>query len=277
MGRCSGKGRSGHVAPKTTYIKQGDLKNKVEEAKKAKLAKKEAWAASGQQVESPIGLPAGWVAEKFVHESGLKKGKPYLRFRSLDGKHKELCTVSKAIKMHAADNGLDEKALLEDYEKRRNAAQAAKPKVHESEEKAVEAFRAKYGGPLDRATIAHLPGWSLDSRSTGNSDQVMTTYRSPTGEVFLGTRQVEVLLGKDVLSGKGVAGVVEAREKGKAAPPSFKGRTSAKKVRQHKPRKERIALKKKRAGDMEVDAGKPSLVKKTINKKKNSKAKLTKK
>lgn len=275
MGRCSGKKNNGQKAPKL-FIKLGDLKNKVEEAKKAKAAKKEAWAASGVKVESPIGLPAGWIAEKFVHESGLKKGKPYLRFRSSDGKHKEVCTVTKAIKLHAVDHGLDEKALLEDYEKRRTAAQAAAPSARERDQKAVEAFRAKYGA-LDRATIAYLPGWSLDSRETGNAGQVATSFRSPEGEVLPGPYQVEVMLGKAVLNGAEVKGVAEAREKGTAAPPGFKGRAAGKKVKQHKTRAERLAFKKKRASSMDVDSGKPSLVKKSIDKKKKAKAKPKKK
>eukprot|EP00929_Paragymnodinium_shiwhaense_P005343 TRINITY_DN10716_c0_g1_i1.p1 TRINITY_DN10716_c0_g1~~TRINITY_DN10716_c0_g1_i1.p1 ORF type:complete len:280 (-),score=110.91 TRINITY_DN10716_c0_g1_i1:70-909(-) len=273
MGRCSGKGRSGHVAPKM-FIRQGDLKSKIEEAKKAKEAKKQAWAASGVKVASPAGLPAGWLAEQFIHGiSSRHKGKPFLRFRSEDGKHKDVCTVKKAIELHAADKQLDVKALLEDYEKRKADAQASKPAPKAGEKAAVEAFRAKHGA-LDRATIAYLPGWTLDSRESGNSGQLLTTFKSPEGEVFKTPQQVEAKLGKDMMSGKEVAGVAEAREKGKAQPPAFKGRAFGKKTKKKTPGSKRAKLRKKRGADMDVDMGsKPSIVKGKIDKKKNQKLK----
>merc|ERR1712098_627258 len=93
------------------------------------------------------------------------------------------------------------------------------------DEKAVEAFRAKHGR-LDRETVGHLPGWSLETftvqaHSEGNFSQKATRYKGPKGESLVLLKQVEALLGAHVIAGTDgelKAALETARAMGKEEP-----------------------------------------------------------
>lgn len=244
-------------------------------------------AQDGEKAPAPFGLPAGWTATKHTYHSGKYKGKTYFRFIDAAKKYadKNVCTVTQAIRKDAADKGSDPKLALDKLEahrletekKSKEGGSAAK------EQKAVEAFRAKYGR-LDRNTVCHLPGWSsetylLDPLKNSNVHnfefqpdvgQKATRYNGPKGEKFNQIRQVEALLGAAVLAGSDgelTAAIARAKEMGKEEVKIVKSKVQKRRAGLVPARGKRAAKGKK----MDVDGTKKKVVNKKIKKKKGGK------
>lgn len=250
---------------------EGSLTAAERRAAKEALRNQEA----GQKVAPPAGLPAGWTAEKHTYLSGKYKGKSYLRFASGDGKHRDVCTVSQAIRRDAADKGYDPAPALQACEAKRQADADSRKKSQKQdveqgmtgEQRAAEAFRAKHGR-LDRAAVQHLPKWSLEvyvvDERTG---QKATRYKGPGGESFTMLKQVEAHFGVLIIAGADgelAASLERARAMGKEETPILK---SKQRLRKAIPKTARRKSGKKRSKGSKMDVDKKKVVKKKILKK----------
>eukprot|EP00928_Gymnodinium_smaydae_P088103 TRINITY_DN72247_c0_g1_i1.p1 TRINITY_DN72247_c0_g1~~TRINITY_DN72247_c0_g1_i1.p1 ORF type:complete len:272 (+),score=75.69 TRINITY_DN72247_c0_g1_i1:34-816(+) len=258
MGRLKGRNNFKNVVH--------PLKTADPKAAKQKVKRQE---REGEKVAAPAGLPAGWTAERFVVTEGKNKGKNFLRFNSADGKHRHCATITQAIKKDAADKGYDAQPLIEKYRQaateRSTKNQQELAKSTAGEEKAVEAFRAKYGGALEREMVGHLPGWTLDARTVARTGQKLTVYKSLEGGLsFSKLKDVEAKLGSMVLAGKDIPGVAQAREKAKQEREKGAGAGKGKKNRRKHVRKNKTT----KASAMAVDKVERNKPKKTITKKK---------
>jgi len=246
MGKQKGKhsfsgGGMGSIIPKAKEVK----------APREKSVKK------GEKVAAPEGLPAGWIAEKFAPLTG----KPYLRFSSADGKHKDVSTVTAAIRKDAADKGYAAEPAIQQHQKRQEEAQRQKaPREDDEQQKAIDAFRAKHGF-LAHATVAHLDGWEMETRVIEKTGQKKWAFKGPDGTVCTMLKEVEAALGKQVLAGKEVEGLAEAR-KGQATLPKMK----VKLRRKHPAKKGKGAPSVAKKMSVDKKMGKKRKVNKTIKK-----------
>lgn len=162
--------------------------------------------AGGKEIEQ-AGLPDGWKAIEKVYQTGSQKGQKYVRFHNEH--HSCICSVRKAIELHASDTGQDPAKALKDYDAAKKAISDAKKAEREQKgllegkkkTQAVEVFRAKFG-KLDGATVCKLPGWRGESKLLEKCGQICARYYSPSGEKYSLINQIEAFFGFHMMNGE---------------------------------------------------------------------------
>ena len=85
-------------------------------------------SSSGRDISAPPGLPDGWKATQH-HDTDSSDsssvGRSYVRFHSVDGKHKNIPTAKQAIRIHCSKGTLE----LQKSGKARVIKEASKDKV----------------------------------------------------------------------------------------------------------------------------------------------------
>jgi len=174
-----------------------------------------------REVAPPLGLPSGWKAVERAYTASSKSyGRTYIRYDSLNGKHKTLSSVKLCIQKDAEDKGQNPDKAVKAWEKSVEDMKEAKKKekedagmlAGEKRDQAVEAFRAKYGA-LDGATVCNLPGWRAESIYRESCQQTAVTYYSPEGKPYGTVKSIEAFFGIKVLAGNVVPAVELARSK----------------------------------------------------------------
>mmetsp|Transcript_47121 Transcript_47121/g.108926 ORF Transcript_47121/g.108926 Transcript_47121/m.108926 type:complete len:399 (+) Transcript_47121:183-1379(+) len=145
-----------------------------------------------------VGLPPGWKGVEFAYGSTSKSaGKTYIRFFSLNGKHRAIGSVRAAYMKHAEDQGLDPSVGERDFEAMRAREKEEKELAGriagERKEEAVAAFESKFG-KLEAAVVPKIPGWTYVAKLV-DSGQTHVTYFSPEGTSFGTVKAIEAFFG----------------------------------------------------------------------------------
>lgn len=163
--------------------------------------------------EVPVGpgLPEGWKAiEKTYGPESKYAGKTYLRYYSLDGKHKHITNGNKVITVHYESLGQDPKPHLEEYRRLQNEKQEAnrveqaaqKEKKGEERKELMPRFRAEFGA-LKGTDVFHFPGWRTKWQFQPKCNQVMITYVDPRGKGWKLLQELECEFQKEIDKGHG--------------------------------------------------------------------------
>lgn len=154
-------------------------------------------------VPCPDGFPPGWKGvEQSYSETSKSWGKTYVRYSSLDGKHKHVSTPRGVIKAHCEDHGLDfdieyakyekaEKEKAEAKEREREARGLAKGQKRED----MIAISRNHFGELNGETVFGFPGWRCRWDFLPDSQQTPKTFTDPEGREFKLLKDLECMLG----------------------------------------------------------------------------------
>jgi len=153
-----------------------------------------------REVPMPDGLPEGWIAvESAYSEKSCHYGKTYVRFRSMDGKHRHILGPKQVVELHCKDHGMDFTTVYAEYEKvkkekidKRKAEAETRGKMAEERREAMIALFQKNFGEIDGPTVFAFPGWKCRWDFLPESKQCPKTFIAPDG--------VEFKLVKDVMA-----------------------------------------------------------------------------
>ena len=100
------------------------------------------------------GMPSGWKGvEQAYGQSSRSAGKTYIRYHSLDGRHRQMMTPKQVIEKHCDDNGL---VFSVEYAKYEDVVKAKKDAAERDDRIALsKAVLGHLTGPL----CLGLPGW----------------------------------------------------------------------------------------------------------------------
>mmetsp|Transcript_9307 Transcript_9307/g.20712 ORF Transcript_9307/g.20712 Transcript_9307/m.20712 type:complete len:383 (+) Transcript_9307:58-1206(+) len=193
-----------------------------------------------RDVPCPEGMPPGWKGIEKQYGPGSKSaGQTYIRFYSLDGRHKHILSPLKAIEKDAEDKGYDVNKAIKAYNdatKARHEREAAR-RLEEREakgilkgqnrEEAVNFFQEKHG-PLSGPVVHALPGWKTRWDFMPNCGQVHVAYIEPDGTEWKLLKDLEAAFGSRMKRGEDLTELIDAG-KAMANPTSFtEGSSTAK-------------------------------------------------
>lgn len=175
-------------------------------------------------------MPEGWKGIEHTYSNTSKyAGQVYVRYSSLDGKHKHVGSARKVIEIHCQEHGLDFDDMFEQYKmilqekKKREAAARGKQIIVKGEQRemAVERFRDRFGelkGPI----VYCFEGWTTRWTYQPNCQQVFVTYTDLEGNEWKLLKDLECYFQTkiDENQGEGIAELIEAA-KLKADPVQF--------------------------------------------------------
>lgn len=148
-------------------------------------------------------MPGRWKCiERMYGPHSKHAGKTYLRFHSLNGKHRNVTTPRKAIQLGCEEEGIDSQPVIEKFEKlqkeQRERAQKeklARPGEVQGEEKGAASarFRKKYGR-LKAPVVFYFKGWTTRFRSHQKVDQCMVEHIDPAGKSWTLLKDLECSL-----------------------------------------------------------------------------------
>eukprot|EP00927_Polykrikos_kofoidii_P054468 TRINITY_DN48881_c0_g1_i1.p1 TRINITY_DN48881_c0_g1~~TRINITY_DN48881_c0_g1_i1.p1 ORF type:complete len:395 (-),score=71.74 TRINITY_DN48881_c0_g1_i1:84-1214(-) len=164
------------------------------------------------------GLPPGWEAIEKMYLTGKHAGSTYMRFQTMDGRHRNVLSLKAALKADAEERGLDPEETIREYERhkeeqkqRLEAEKEAQGKIKgEKKDEAIRLFRETYG-KLDGATVCKLPGWRGESKVLERCGQVSARYFDPDGRMFCLINEVEAFLGMKIQNGGEIPDIDKAR------------------------------------------------------------------
>jgi len=174
--------------------------------------------------EIPVaeGVPPGWKAiEQAYGETSTAAGKTYIRYHSLDGKHRSITSPQAVIKLDAELNGYDSEVAVLEYKERlkRKKEQEASERTVEREaagimkgerrDKAIERFRSAFG-PLDGPTVHAIPGWKTRWDYSVNCNQTHVVYTEPSGKEWRLLKDLEACMGAKMENGEDLSDLMKA-------------------------------------------------------------------
>eukprot|EP00928_Gymnodinium_smaydae_P002600 TRINITY_DN10932_c0_g1_i1.p1 TRINITY_DN10932_c0_g1~~TRINITY_DN10932_c0_g1_i1.p1 ORF type:complete len:441 (+),score=90.44 TRINITY_DN10932_c0_g1_i1:99-1325(+) len=164
------------------------------------------------------GMPEGWKGIEKQYLSGKYAGQTYVRWYSLDGRHKHLCTPASVIEIDAKEKGHDAEtieAMVKAYKDAQEAKRERQLQERQKEreergllkgqlrEEVIAEFRAKFGslmGPIVHA----MPGWRTRWDYMTNCSQVHVTYTDPDNKEWKILKDIECSLGYRMRNGEDI-------------------------------------------------------------------------
>ena len=173
-----------------------------------------------RDIAIPDFLPSGWRAVERCYGDGSKNyGKTYVRFYSLDGKHKHVGSPQMMIKRHCEDQDIDPGSMLAEYEvvvtekKEKEAAEREAARLskgircrhREAMEKRDDAFQrfSETFGDLEGPVVSSFYGWKTRWRYLPKSGQTSILYIEPNGQEWKILRDLQAGLQSRIDSGIG--------------------------------------------------------------------------
>jgi hypothetical protein len=156
-----------------------------------------------RDVECPEGFPPGWKGvQQSYSEASKNHGKTYVRYYSLDGRHKYLSNPRDVISRHCQDLGLDydteyakyEKAVKDKANAKQREAEARGRGKGESREEMITVSRNNFG-ELTGEIVFAFPGWRCRWDFLRVSGQAPKTFMNPEGREFKLLKDVECMFG----------------------------------------------------------------------------------
>lgn len=163
--------------------------------------------------EVPVepGMPPGWKAIEKQYGPGSKvAGKTYVRWQTLDGKIKNICSPRLAIEAHCKRTGEDVVAVLAEYtrvKEARQSVEAEKRKAQgnfdgEARDALISKFHKRFG-ELSGPQVFCFPGWITRWHFLQNCNQVAVEYIDPEGTSFKLLKQLECAFQFKIENGTG--------------------------------------------------------------------------
>eukprot|EP00930_Biecheleria_cincta_P096789 TRINITY_DN8858_c0_g1_i1.p1 TRINITY_DN8858_c0_g1~~TRINITY_DN8858_c0_g1_i1.p1 ORF type:complete len:749 (-),score=115.44 TRINITY_DN8858_c0_g1_i1:11-2158(-) len=164
-----------------------------------------------RDVQCPDGFPPGWKGvEQAYGESSKSWGRTYVRYYSLDGKHRALTTPKGVIAAHCEDHGLDYDAEYAKYEKAQKDKAEAKQREMEAKGRATGDRREEmiavsrhHFGELTGEIVFGFPGWRCRWDFLPESQQVAKAFTDPEDREFKLLKAVECMLGTRITQAGG--------------------------------------------------------------------------
>mmetsp|Transcript_108505 Transcript_108505/g.203707 ORF Transcript_108505/g.203707 Transcript_108505/m.203707 type:complete len:421 (+) Transcript_108505:42-1304(+) len=202
-----------------------------------------------REVPVPDGLPEGWKAVEQAYGPNSKAaGMTYVRYTSLDGKHKNLLGPKQVVQAHCEQLGIPWEPEYAKYQdafnarKEREAHERAKERAArgqldgEKREEAIALSRERFGeltGPI----VLGFPGWKCRWDFLPDSEQTPKTFLAPDGREWKLLKDLECMLGSKLEGGstaeiEEITAMVEAGKKNTDAHDLFSmGSTRARETR----------------------------------------------
>lgn len=167
-----------------------------------------------REIVVPAGLPAGWKGIEKMYGPGSKyEGTTYVRWYTLDGRHKHVLSAKAVIKIDAEEKGYDADAALKVYEqKQKEKRERSNAERHnqkedryilkgEAREAAIKIFTDKFGGL--RGSLVHaFKGWRTRWDYMPNCGQIHVTYTDPEGLEWKLLKNLEAAFGRRMQEGE---------------------------------------------------------------------------
>jgi len=157
------------------------------------------------------GMPSGWKGvEKQYGPTSKYAGNTYIRWYSLDGRHRHVQTVKEVIRLDCKSKGLDPDEHIRAFEaKKKQEAEERKAEREsmgklrgDAREEAVNKFRAQFG-PLSGPVVFAFAGWTTRWHYQPNCDQVMVEYIDLEGNSWKLLKDLECYFQKQIDMGNG--------------------------------------------------------------------------
>eukprot|EP00930_Biecheleria_cincta_P036063 TRINITY_DN24763_c0_g1_i1.p1 TRINITY_DN24763_c0_g1~~TRINITY_DN24763_c0_g1_i1.p1 ORF type:complete len:541 (+),score=85.75 TRINITY_DN24763_c0_g1_i1:145-1767(+) len=169
-----------------------------------------------REVAMPAGMPDGWIAVEQAYGPGSKKaGTTYVRYRSADGRHRQVMGPKQVVQLHCQDNGIEDWESV--YAKYTQALKARQDK--DAEERAKEreargqfegeqrermiAVSREHFGELSGAIVFGFPGWKCRWDFLPDSQQTPKTFTDPDGREWKLLKDLECKFGSMIESAGG--------------------------------------------------------------------------
>ncbi|CAE8628609.1 unnamed protein product [Polarella glacialis] len=186
-----------------------------------------------RDVPVPEGCPEGWRGvEQAYGPTSKSAGHMYIRYYSLDGKHKMLMGPKQIIKAHCTDKNIPWEPEYAKYEialQERREREAASRRVEgeargfaegAKREEMIALSRERYG-ELKGEIVFGFPGWKCRWDLLPESQQTPKTFTAPDGLEWKLLRDVECMFGTRISKGgqevEDIDKMVEAGKKNTAA------------------------------------------------------------
>mmetsp|Transcript_7548 Transcript_7548/g.20695 ORF Transcript_7548/g.20695 Transcript_7548/m.20695 type:complete len:424 (+) Transcript_7548:47-1318(+) len=166
-----------------------------------------------REVPVPEGLPAGWVGVEQAYGPNSKSaGQTYVRYKSLDGRHRQIMGPKQVVQKHCEDHGLSFEVEYKKYEDAlkakhdREAAERAKERESrgqaegEKREEMIALSRAHFGeltGPMCLA----FPGWKCRWDYLPDSQQTPKCFIADDGLEWKLLKDIECMFGTRLTQG----------------------------------------------------------------------------
>ncbi|CAE8646331.1 unnamed protein product [Polarella glacialis] len=186
-----------------------------------------------RDVPVPEGCPEGWKGVEQAYGPASKTaGKTYIRYHSLDGKHKSLMGPKQIVQAHCTDKNIPWEPEYAKYEKAMEDRRDAEAEIRNAEREArgfaegakreemIALSRARYGD-LTGEIVFGFPGWKCRWDLLPESQQTPKTFTAPDGLQWKLLKDVECMFGTRISKGgqevEDIDKMVEAGKKNTAA------------------------------------------------------------
>jgi len=157
-----------------------------------------------RDVPPPPGLPEGWTAvEQAYSPASRYHGQIYTRFRSLDGKHRNIAGPKQVCQLYADENGIDDwetvYSLYQQAQEEKKQKQAQERELKgkadgQRREDMVALFRSHFE-ELKGEHVFGFPGWKCRWEFLPESGQCPKTFTDPEGIEFKLLKDLECKFG----------------------------------------------------------------------------------
>jgi len=161
-----------------------------------------------REVPPPPGLPPGWVGVEQAYGPGTKSaGQVYTRYKSLDGKHKQVLGPKQVVQLHCEDHGIADweaeyakyqQALKEKQDKlaeERIRLRELKGQCEGQKREEMITLSKMHFGVLKGEIVFGFPGWKCRWEFLPDSEQVRKTFTDPEGTEWLLLKDLECKFG----------------------------------------------------------------------------------
>jgi len=173
------------------------------------------------------GMPAGWKGVEQAYGPASKlAGQTYVRYFSLDGRHKGVQSPKLVIQKHCEDHGLEfdveyakyTQAMVEKKAKEgeeRAKKRGARGQVEGEKRQEMIVLSRERFGELEGKVVFGFPGWKCRFDYSASSGQTTRTFLAPDGREWKLLKDVECMFGTRIQQGspeeiEAIAAMVEA-------------------------------------------------------------------
>lgn len=165
-----------------------------------------------REVPLPEGMPVGWKGIEQAYGANSKAQGTYIRFLSLDGKHRGICSPKQAIQLHCQDEGIPWEPEFNKYEQAfqdRKDREAAERAMANEEKGVLSGDRREEMIALSQATWGEIsgpivfgfPGWKCRFDYLPESQQCPKTLIAPDGREWKILKDLECYFGTRIAKG----------------------------------------------------------------------------
>lgn len=169
-----------------------------------------------REVPVPEGLPDGWIGVEQAYGPNSKTpGQTYVRYKSVDGRHKLVMGPKQVVQLHCKDRGIEDwQSMYAKYEQAMKARQAKEAEERTKEREArgkfegevrerMVALSREHFGELTGPIVFGFPGWRCRWDFSPESHQTPKIFTDTDGNEWKLLKDLECKYGSMIESAGG--------------------------------------------------------------------------